>query len=221
MPGIATTVENLYSSDPTSCKCDTSALAMSRLVIRIKLPPGEPPPQAPVRRRLGRGALLLMVGAVAVVLVLVGISMFRSEPTPAPVAAREPPKTQLEPPLPVPAPSEAAPAVSEQPPAKPEQVTAPSSPLNQVIPDVPRSALDTIRGTIRITIRVIVDRNGTVLAATADEPGPSRYFARLATEAARKWTFAPTDSAEQRVMLVRFSFTRSGVTGRAIPLPKG
>jgi TonB family protein len=154
------------------------------------------------------------------VLVLVGIGMFRSGPTPAPVGATEEPKPQLQPPAPVPAPGEAAPTVSDEPPQQSEPA-APSSPINEVIPDVPRSALDTIRGTIRITIRVIVDKNGTVLAATVDEPGPSRYFARLATEAAKQWTFAPTDSADQRVMLVRFSFKRSGVAGRAIPLSQG
>jgi TonB family protein len=219
MPGIATTVENLYSSDSTSCKCDMSAPAMSRLVIRIKLPPREPQAAAP--RRSSKGALLVIVGSVvAVALVLVGITLFRSEPTPAPVAADEALVPQVQPPTPVPAPSEAAPKVSEEPPPQPAQSVAPSSPTHEVIPDVPRSALDTIRGTIRITIRVIVDEDGTVVAATADEPGPSRYFARLATEAARKWTFAPTDSAEQRIMLVRFNLTRSGVTGRAIPLPQ-
>jgi TonB family protein len=84
-----------------------------------------------------------------------------------------------------------------------------------VIPDVPRTALNTISGTIRVTIRVIVAKDGTVIAATADEPGPSRYFARLATEAAKQWTFGPSDSQEQRVKLVRFYFKRAGVTARA------
>jgi TonB family protein len=87
-----------------------------------------------------------------------------------------------------------------------------------VIPDVSRSARDTIRGTIRVSIRVIVDKDGNVLAATADEPGPSRYFARLSLEAARKWTFAPIASEQQRVMLVRFYFKRSGTTARASPV---
>lgn len=62
---------------------------------------------------------------------------------------------------------------------------------------------------------MIVDKKGSVLAATADDPGPSRYFERLALQASEKWTFAPTDSEEQRIMLVRFSFTRAGTTARA------
>jgi len=60
----------------------------------------------------------------------------------------------------------------------------------------------------------IVDKEGTVLDATADEPGPSRYFERLAIAAAKTWTFAPADSEEQRKMLVRFYFTRAGTTAR-------
>jgi TonB family protein len=69
-----------------------------------------------------------------------------------------------------------------------------------------------------VSVRVIVEKEGTVLAATADDPGPSRYFERLAIQASKKWTFAPTDSEEQRIMLVRFSFTRAGTTARASSL---
>jgi TonB family protein len=88
-----------------------------------------------------------------------------------------------------------------------------------VIPNVPRSARDTIRGTIRVSVRVVIDKDGSVLAATADDGGPSRYFERLALEAAKKWTFTPAASQEQRVMRVRFNFTRDGTTARASALP--
>jgi TonB family protein len=69
-----------------------------------------------------------------------------------------------------------------------------------------------------VSVRVIVDQEGTVLAATADDPGPSRYFERLAIEASKKWTFAPTDSEAQRIVRVRFNFTRAGTTARASSL---
>jgi TonB family protein len=64
-------------------------------------------------------------------------------------------------------------------------------------------------------VRVIVDKEGAVFAALVDDPGPSRLFERLALEAAKKWTFAPADSAARRLELVRFDFTREGTTGRA------
>ena len=40
-------------------------------------------------------------------------------------------------------------------------------------------------------------------------------FERLALQASKKWTFPPTDSEKQRIMLVRFNFTRAGTTARA------
>jgi TonB family protein len=188
-----------------------------RLVVRVRLIP-KGSPQPPVRRRVSRRTLLLILGAVAPVLGWVGISMFRTEPTPAPAAiapaaTETTPSAQAQPPAPAPVSSEAAPAVSEQP--RPKPAAASPSPINEVIPDVPRSARQTIRGTIRVSTRVIVDKDGTVLAATADEPGPSRYFERLAVEAAKKWTFPPADTVEQRIMLVRFYFKRTGTTARA------
>jgi TonB family protein len=66
-----------------------------------------------------------------------------------------------------------------------------------------------------VSVRVIVDKEGTVVVATADDPGPSRYFERLAIQASKKWAFAPTQSEEQRIILVRFNFTRAGTTARA------
>jgi TonB family protein len=104
-------------------------------------------------------------------------------------------------------------------PQAPEQSDAPPSALDEVVPDVPRSALDTIRGTIRVSVRVIVDKGGAVLAATPDDAGPSRYFERLALEAAKKWTFTPAPSQEERVMLVSFKFTRDGASARASAVP--
>ena len=73
--------------------------------------------------------------------------------------------------------------------------------------------MSSIRGTIRVSVRTIVAKDRTVLLATTDDPGPSRYFERLAIEAAKKWTFAPSDSS-QRIMRVRFDFTRTATTAR-------
>jgi TonB family protein len=66
-----------------------------------------------------------------------------------------------------------------------------------------------------VSVRVIVDKEGRVVVAAANDPGPSRYFERLAVQASKKWTFAPTDSEEQRIMLLRFNFTRGGTRARA------
>jgi TonB family protein len=98
------------------------------------------------------------------------------------------------------------------------QGTASPTALHEEIPDVPWSARHTIRGHIKVWVRVIVDPDGSVFAAVADRSGPSNYFQRVALEAAKKWTFPPVDTPSQRMMQVRFDFSRDGATGRAVPL---
>jgi TonB family protein len=90
--------------------------------------------------------------------------------------------------------------------------------ISEVIPEVPSKASRTIRGSVRVSVRLIVEKDGTVFAALADNPGPSRYFERLAVDAAKKWTFAPIETDEQRLMLLRFTFTRQGTTATATAL---
>ena len=87
------------------------------------------------------------------------------------------------------------------------------------MPAVAKSALDTVRGTIRVVLRVEVDRSGAVVAVTSDEPGPSRYFERRCLDAASKWAFAPAQTDQPRSMRIAFAITRSGVTATATPLP--
>jgi TonB family protein len=97
-------------------------------------------------------------------------------------------------------------------------MAASPSALHEVIPEVPRGARRTIRGHINVWVRVVVDQDGSVLAAVADRTGPSRYFQQLAIEAAKKWTFPPADTPSRRVMQVRFDFSRDGTTGRVVTL---
>jgi TonB family protein len=86
--------------------------------------------------------------------------------------------------------------------------------LHQEIPEVSRGARGSIRGQIKVTVRVTVDRAGNVVAETLESRGSSRYFARLATAAARKWKFVPTSSPDARKWLLEFEFSRGGVAGR-------
>jgi serine/threonine-protein kinase len=100
----------------------------------------------------------------------------------------------------------------------PSGVSTSPAALHQVIPDIPWSARRTIRGHIKIWVRVVIAQDGSVFAAVADRSGPSRYFQRLALEAARKWTFPPVDTPPRRVMQIQFDFSRDGTTGRAVTL---
>jgi TonB family protein len=117
----------------------------------------------------------------------------------------------------------ASPITSQQasaPQTVPSSVTAPSasSPVvHEEIPAVSRGAHDSIRGQIKVVVRVTVDRAGNVVSENLEVHGSSRYFARLATEAAKKWKFAPADNPAPREWLIQFEFSRGGVTGHALP----
>ena len=85
--------------------------------------------------------------------------------------------------------------------------------INQVVPDVPAKAKDTIQGTIKVVVRVNVDPSGSVTGAVFDSPGPSKYFANLALQAARRWKFSPAKIDGRNVSsewILRFQFERTG-----------
>lgn len=190
-------------SEPAT-ETQTDTPPTDRLVIRIKLvTEEEPPPPPPPARGLSKGALVLIGGVVAVVLGWFSIGSLRSDPPP-------PPAVTAVAPLPKPV----KPVEHEQPP----QAETPPSTINEVVPDVPQSALDTIRGAIKVVIRVTLDKQGTVVASTTEKRGPSRYFERLSREAAKKWTFTPAKSEDHRTMRVQFNFTRAGATANASPV---
>jgi eukaryotic-like serine/threonine-protein kinase len=63
--------------------------------------------------------------------------------------------------------------------------------VKQFLPDASQKARDTIRGKVRINVKVHVDESGRVTQAAFDAPGPSQYFAERTLEAAKLWLFAP------------------------------
>jgi TonB family protein len=176
------------------------------------------------------------LSAIAVLLVVVvavwaGLharsSQTSLEPSAPPTAAAQNPETSLSASTEVTAPSSTA--KSADPGLAPSrQVTRPSiqtaqssanrspSVLHEEIPDVPRGARVTVHGHIKVAVRVTVDSSGNVVDETLERPGPSKYFARLATKAARKWKFAPADNEGSRKLLLRFEFSRAGATGHAV-----
>ena len=99
------------------------------------------------------------------------------------------------------------------PPEQPSLAPAsnPLSVLHEVSPDVSRAIQGKVRGHVKVTVRVLVDPTGDVVGEFLENPPPSKYFARLASDAAGGWKFVPTDNRDSRVWLLRFDFTRSGV----------
>jgi len=69
-------------------------------------------------------------------------------------------------------------------------------------------------------VRVTVDSSGNVTNATFESPGPSKYFARKAMEAAQQWKFKPVQTDGQpvsREWILQFQFKNSGTN--IIPSP--
>jgi TonB family protein len=86
--------------------------------------------------------------------------------------------------------------------------------LQQVLPDISRSAQSTITGRIKVNVQVTVDASGKVTQAKLTSAGPSKYFAGQALSAARRWTFDPPQVDGQKKnseWLLRFQFAKSSI----------
>jgi len=62
-----------------------------------------------------------------------------------------------------------------------------------------------------VRVQVTVDRAGNVSNARFLSAGPSKYFSRLAMDAARQWKFTPANSQSPSEWNLLFEFTRGGV----------
>ena len=83
----------------------------------------------------------------------------------------------------------------------------------RAMPEVLQSAVRSIHGTVRVNVKVNVDRAGNVEDAELAARGPSKYFAHAAVEAARQWRFDPPKVGGRGVLsswILQFEFTRDG-----------
>jgi TonB family protein len=159
---------------------------------------------APPREASPRGKRRWYLAALAVALIIwlaVWAGLHGRHPAQSTPAAPSPP------------PAAAAPSIQEAAAA----ATDPSAVLHEEIPDVSAGARATIHGRIQVAVRVTVDGAGNVTDAALTNGGSSKYFARLATDAAKKWKFAPANDQDPRKRLLIFEFSRSGVAGHASP----
>jgi TonB family protein len=170
-------------------------------VHRSALPQSPVPNTPPTRVPAPKPKQRLLATAFAVVLVsLIVWAVLRSRHSPPPTPAV---MTTADA---VPAASPAGSLSTDHP-----AIPAPKSSrgiLHEEIPDISRSARGTIRGRIKVAVRVTVDSAGDVTRAALEKPGTSKYFDHVATQAAGKWKFAPADRDSQQ-WLLRFEFSRS------------
>ena len=207
--------------------------APTRLVIRAVID-SAPRPEPVVERR---SFVPLILGAVAVLAVGWGVVSWLRGPSKTNTAPADhgsaalsqqpgvPTDTQAAPPGPQGTSNTAAPAEGSTPPAT---ASAPSTApahatsfvVHEDIPSVPAYARSTIHGHVKVTVRVTIDGSGAVVSDTLVRAGPSKYFARLASESARRWRFGPSAGAGSRQSQIRFDFARSGTTARVVSSDK-
>jgi len=117
-----------------------------------------------------------------------------------------------------PVPAETKPSPVAPPPsaAQPESSqSAPAQPLmgdeivHRDVPNIPKSARDTVQGKVKVKVRVDVDASGQVIATKFEQHGPSQYFARQAMQSAERWKFASAPDSRRQWSLL-FEFGRSG-----------
>lgn len=141
---------------------------------------------------------------VAAAMIVGLIYLVRRSPSPSP----EPTTTTSSAPEPAATPTPVPQA--EAPPApKARSVTSSDQIVERVVPNIPKSARDTVTGKVKVRVRVNVDSSGKVTGTRFEEHGPSQYFARQATQAAERWKFAPSQ-VQQRQWDLRFEFGRAG-----------
>jgi TonB family protein len=124
---------------------------------------------------------------------------------PAPVAAPVPP------PQPAGQAEQAVPATYNLSPAP---TTINPAIVNQILPDIIPSAMRTISGTVKVSVRLAVDENGKVTDAALASAGPSNYFASKSLEAARRWKFKPAQidgRAAPSNWTLEFQYRRAGI----------
>ena len=102
---------------------------------------------------------------------------------------------------------------ASEPASKPSKASfSPGEVLNQVLPDISGKARATIRGTVRVGIKLYVDSSGNVVGSEVASQGPSQFFAEQALQAAKQWDFAPAKvdgHAVNSEWLLRFEFKPS------------
>jgi TonB family protein len=182
-------------------------------------------PEASSKSSLARPAMAITL-ALVLVLAIWGLFRHRGETPPHTPAAAEPTATKPKPepgtPIASRAPnpegrsarnSRAKSSATTAEPAAPAGAVVQDDVLQQVLPDVSKTARNTIHGTVKVNVRVTVDWSGKVTNATFESPGPSKYFARKAMEAAQQWKFKPVQNNGQpvsREWILEFQFKKSG-----------
>lgn len=181
----------------------------ARLAPPARSVPAEPETPPPPQPAINKGAVVLAFVVVALLIALAAF-YFRGKSVPSASTSGQPAPQNV----PAPPPT----ALPHEPAAPSKAVASQGEVVHQVLPDVPKSAMDTITGTIKINVRVEVDSSGKVTAAKFVTRGPSQYFAGRVLKAAQNWEFSPPEVNGQPVAsiwLLHFRLRRASIQAAA------
>jgi TonB family protein len=200
---------SLYADPARRCTLDEIRAMLDGKPLPVAQPIAEPVPHTPrhphrlAERKVPPKIPLvpLIVGFVLLAAIIIGLAMRGHKPNTAPVQSET---TQQAPP------PAASPAAPQQPTGG---GTSPAEVIDRAVPNVPRSASNTIHGKVSVVVRVTVDESGAVSNAELTSRGPSAYFARLALESAHNWKFKPAQQngrSAASTWLLHYEFRRDG-----------
>ena len=143
-----------------------------------------------------------LIAGLAAVVVLFGVLMIRNHSRQE--ASRMPEQSES-----------ATESTSNEEQAKPTRAAASGkgAVLEKSMPKVTQQARRTIHGTVVVSVLAVVDASGRVSSTSFKSEGPSRYFARVAMDAARGWKFEPARNSGRAVKsewILHFRFRQSG-----------
>ncbi len=179
------------------------------VVSMLKVPelPSAVPVEKPAATKRSMRWTVLAIAAALVLLAVLLARRWMVQPPPVPPEETHPAETQAAPANP----QQSPPPFAEK--AKPTRTgVVRGSVLQQVLPEVSRSAQDTITGRLKISVQLSVDASGKVSQAKLVSAGTSKYFANHALDAARRWKFDPPQVNGQpspSEWLLRFQFGRT------------
>jgi TonB family protein len=209
---VPNTIPQPFRDIARECLRDEPRCTAEDILRRLKEPPPPIPSEVkvpPPQEGSKRWVVVTIVAAALVLGVSLGIRVLSHE---APVPAVDGRAVPGQPSAGAPTEHTPTPFSAKQAPL--QKAAAPGSIVRQVMPEVSRSAQNTITGRVKVTVQVAVDASGNVSDARLVAPGPSRYFAARALAAARQWKFNSPQVGGQpgpSEWLLRFQIGRNSI----------
>jgi TonB family protein len=213
--------ERCLRADPRQRCSLTNIVSMLKGQVHAPTEPAENPAARPIARRADRPVdrptslkrskrwIILPIGAALILLAVLFARRFMVQPPTVPSVETHPTETQPAPAGPPPAQSPAPFAEKAKP---PQTGVVRGSVRQQVLPDISRSAQNTITGRVKVNVHLSVDASGKVSQAKLIPPTTSRYFGGHALDAAQRWKFNPPQVNGQpspSEWILRFQFGRA------------